>query len=58
MLKKYIMVCRFGRDYIQPIEDFRNNFMEEFEEVGDSFTIELIEMEEEEYNNLKEFDGW
>ena len=27
-------------------------------EVGDKFTLILTEMDEEEYENLREFDGW
>ena len=51
-----------GNTYTQPLDQL-DVFLDEIDEaaenesVGEIWTLELIEMTEEEYNNLPEFDG-
>jgi len=50
--------------YIQPLDLLKDALsgefdgVEEYAEVGDKITIEIIEMPEEEFDNLPEFEGW
>lgn len=60
--------ARFWRDglgsYIIPLNSLMDTLegefcgIEEWGETGDKFIIELIEMPEEEYDNMPEFEGW
>jgi hypothetical protein len=54
-----------GGSYIESLENAMNALQGEFDglskyntEVGDKWTIEIIEMEEEDFESLPEFDGW
>jgi hypothetical protein len=50
--------------YIQPLNllwdaiDAELDGVEEWAEVGEGFSIEFVEMTQEEYDNLDEFMGW
>jgi hypothetical protein len=46
-----------GTSYIAPDLDAAKDEME-FSEPGDVFHIEMVEMTDEEYDALPEFDGW
>lgn len=61
MLKRYVEVIREGvGSYTQPIEEAGSAIDAEFDgsEPGDKITMALVEMEEEEYKKLPEFQGW
>jgi hypothetical protein len=54
-----------GGSYIESLENAMNALQGEFDglskyntEVGDKWTIEIIEMEEKDFESLPEFDGW
>ena len=64
-MKKYVKIDR--PEIGSYIEEFSNlmgalaaefDGLEEYAELGDIITLEVIGMEEEEYNNLPEFKGW
>ena len=62
MIKQYAKITRSDTIgyYIQPLEllEYAINGEKDGNETGDSITITFIEMEEEEYNKLTEFEGW
>jgi len=62
---KFAKIYREGYgSYIQPLNLLKDALsgefdgVEEYAEVGDKLTIEIIEMPEEEYDKLPEFEGW
>jgi hypothetical protein len=66
-MSKYVKVTRpdCGKtNYAQPVREIRNildgefDGFEEWAEVGDIIQFEVIEMDDEEYSKLKEFEGW
>jgi hypothetical protein len=60
-MMKYIKIIRNGHGgYIQPLHEMANAIDGEFDgsEIGDTITLKLVEMSEEEYENLPEFTGW
>ena len=61
MIKKYIHITRVGLGgYTETFENIYNAINGELDgcEAGDSITLTIIEMEEDEYNKLPEFMGW
>jgi len=61
MIKKYVRITRKeSAGYIQPLNELATALDGEFDgaEVGDQVTLELIEMEESDYEALPEFGGW
>jgi len=61
-VKRYIQIERseLGSWYSVRLEKLNENLMAEFDlmEVGDEIILKVVEMEEEEFNNLKEFEGY
>jgi len=64
-MKKYVKIDR--PEIGSYIEEFSNlmgalaaefDGLEKYAEVGDILVLEVIEMEEEEYKKLPEFEGW
>jgi hypothetical protein len=51
-------------NYIQPLNSLRDAIdaeldgFEEWAEVGEGFSIDFVEMTQEEYDKLLEFEGW
>jgi hypothetical protein len=41
-----------------PMLDGEFSGIEEFAELDDKWVIEIVEMEEKDFNNLEEFQGW
>ena len=61
MIKKYVRITREGMSgYIQPLDELATALDGEFDgaQSGDEITLELVEMEESEYEALPEFEGW
>ena len=57
----YIKISRENMgNYVQPFAKIANVVDAEFDgaEIGDTIQLELIEMTEEEYQRLPEFQGW
>lgn len=61
MKKRYVKISRqdFGF-YFQPIERIKEAISSEFDmcDVGDKLFLEVVEMDDSEYENLPEFTGW
>lgn len=62
MSKKKIFIkthVHGGSTYIEPIEEFPNMLGGDIEnaKVGDAFTLTILEMTQEEYDALPEFEG-
>ena len=64
-MKKYVKIDR--PEIGSYIEEFSNlmgalaaefDGLEKYAELGDVIILQVIEMEEEDYNNLPEFEGW
>lgn len=58
-----ITISESGGAYIQPVSELANAIDAEFDsaefmEAGFKLTIELVDMTDEEYEKLPEFDGW
>ncbi len=65
MLKLYAKISyNDNGSYIESLDNAMNALQGEFDgiveyaEVGDEWKIEIIEMEEQDFENLPEFDGW
>lgn len=59
--KKYVQVSLDGMiGYTQPLSAVSTAIEADFDcaELGTKLTLELVEMTEEQFENLPEFDGW
>lgn len=60
--QRYIRIKRpdLGGSYTVPLDDNLGVLRDEFDgsEPGDSVVLELVEMAQEEYDALPEFEGW
>lgn len=63
-LKRFVKISMdSGNSYLRPIENIRDAIDIEFDapeyfEVGDKFILEIIDMTQEDYEKLPEFEGW
>jgi hypothetical protein len=63
---QYARISRepLGGSYIQPLSSIMDAMqgeldgIEDYAETGEKIIIEIIEMDEDKYNNLEEFAGW
>lgn len=61
MIKRYLKIKRptmsgYTDSLEQAIQELKDSF--EYDEPGDELHFEIVEMEEEEYKTLPEFEGW
>lgn len=58
--QKYFAITIDGKRCVTDMHDVAGILIEELRalEVGDSFTVEAIEMTQEEFDGLVEFEGW